>query len=960
MYSLKTRRYIFPAKQTVKAFIRITLAILFNTFLFFSDQHILQAEIDLTEPLIEVGINYYNDGEYQEALGEFKKALIIDPDNETAKRYIRLIEGSSTEIQRDHLSLGSASNQEKRNIVTNTLDELEQRFFGESVSYAEVQLPASEELKEKVEPVKIASGSSSVAVPQSKEDKRRPYKTIALDETVKLTQPKTNLDLQIGRDLYIQGHNIKRFLIINPEIVEIKKTRSNEVLVVSKKVGTTYFHIWDDEGRWSFIARVSPFKPDRPTLSEIYRRTEEAESFKIRYSNIYTSFNTGRRIDDLERSSYSFYQSLGIDGQTPYGDFDSRVQFDRLNGTNEVTYYTAGLEDGALGPFKGFDVRAFDYYVDFYNMGLGGASLRGAKFHSEAFNNKINYTVFWGRENQGIFSPLAPGFVESRDSYLEGAHLGFGWPDNTYQTFSYFRGYGSARNPTYAEEVYDYTSEIKLGNIRLRADAAYDKETYSYLLNSVYTTKDLSLSAQLRNIEDDFKGVTGRPQASGELGALVACKYNIGPKVEISSRLDVYRDRLFPNPEHERRYNIDFDASFLYTVDPTMNWRFDYSNLHDTGIISPYKNESMAISIYKTLDFIKKLNTFLIARHQTSDNPASTTLDYKNEKVTFGLRFGLTDNLNFFASKEFNWLEEYTGKLSKPHVFEAGADYNKKILETPFYLTSRVFYRDEENATSIRSFLSGEDSLEAQAELRYQPSEDFSAYVNLRVNNIWAENPDTAKRMEGEIRLGSRWIFDTGFRWNPVGSIAGIVFKDLNSDGIYQTDEPTIKGIKISTGEDKFDISDSEGMYLIENIRAKNVSLSIDTDTLPVGFVLTGPSERKVKIEHHKIVNVDFGIVSRSEIYGIVFHDVNGNGEFDSGDIGVGDVVLTLEDGTRTTTNARGQYYFRGIPAGTHKITLGINSLPVDLIPKIPIFKDIVLFEGTTYIHNIPLKEVKK
>mgnify|MGYP001767107874 CR=1 FL=1 len=42
--------------------------------------------------LCELGINYYERGDYTNALTEFKKALVIDPDNETALDYISYIE----------------------------------------------------------------------------------------------------------------------------------------------------------------------------------------------------------------------------------------------------------------------------------------------------------------------------------------------------------------------------------------------------------------------------------------------------------------------------------------------------------------------------------------------------------------------------------------------------------------------------------------------------------------------------------------------------------------------------------------------------------------------------------------------------------------------------------------------------------------------------------------------------
>jgi len=42
----------------------------------------------IPEFLCEIGIKFYNQGRYEDALHEFKKALIVTPDYETALKYI--------------------------------------------------------------------------------------------------------------------------------------------------------------------------------------------------------------------------------------------------------------------------------------------------------------------------------------------------------------------------------------------------------------------------------------------------------------------------------------------------------------------------------------------------------------------------------------------------------------------------------------------------------------------------------------------------------------------------------------------------------------------------------------------------------------------------------------------------------------------------------------------------------
>ena len=91
----------------------------------------------------------------------------------------------------------------------------------------------------------------------------------------------------------------------------------------------------------------------------------------------------------------------------------------------------------------------------------------------------------------------------------------------------------------------------------------------------------------------------------------------------------------------------------------------------------------------------------------------------------------------------------------------------------------------------------------------------------------------------------------------------------------------------------------------------------------------------------------------------MVFEDVDKDGKFGISDIGIAGVKLSLEDGRTAITDKRGQYYFRKISVGDHTIRLEIESLSLDYLPVVPISKKITLFEGVSYIHNIPLKRVR-
>jgi hypothetical protein len=90
-----------------------------------------------------------------------------------------------------------------------------------------------------------------------------------------------------------------------------------------------------------------------------------------------------------------------------------------------------------------------------------------------------------------------------------------------------------------------------------------------------------------------------------------------------------------------------------------------------------------------------------------------------------------------------------------------------------------------------------------------------------------------------------------------------------------------------------------------------------------------------------------------------VFEDINGDGKPSANEPGVKGVVLVLEDGSKVTTDTSGRYAFSKASVGEHTLTLDLKTLPTKYLPTVPIFKDINLFEGISYVYNIPLKKEK-
>jgi hypothetical protein len=70
--------------------------------------------------------------------------------------------------------------------------------------------------------------------------------------------------------------------------------------------------------------------------------------------------------------------------------------------------------------------------------------------------------------------------------------------------------------------------------------------------------------------------------------------------------------------------------------------------------------------------------------------------------------------------------------------------------------------------------------------------------------------------------------------------------------------------------------------------------------------------------------------------------------------------VLTLDDEQKAITDMTGKYSFRHAATGEHEIAVDLNSIPAYYLPQVPLKNKIALFEGVSYIYNVPLEKTEE
>ena len=169
-------------------------------------------------------------------------------------------------------------------------------------------------------------------------------------------------------------------------------------------------------------------------------------------------------------------------------------------------------------------------------------------------------------------------------------------------------------------------------------------------------------------------------------------------------------------------------------------------------------------------------------------------------------------------------------------------------------------------------------------------------------------------------------------------SISGTKFEDVNEDGVFDDDEVGLEGFTIYLDVNENGVLDddepsavtgADGSYIFEDLLPGTYNVrEVQQD----GFMPTTPEVVVVELAPGEAGTADFGnapIIPLGSISGTKFEDVNENGVFDDGEVGLEGFTIYLDldndgmlddDEPSTVTAADGSYSFEDLEADTYVV----------------------------------------
>ncbi len=788
---------------------------------------------------------------------------------------------------------------------------------------------------------------------------KRPPEIISLEQITNSGPMKPKLQIEYHSSLIIEGRNIQRFLVVDQNFIQVRTIDTDHLGIDALGIGTTYLHIWDDLGRHSFFVEVvfpQPVNSSGPAQGA--NGVWHSEPFTGVYSNDWNSYYSGKNIPGLKRQSYELDQSLAVKGETPYGFFDTSGSYTDVDSFSEFDTYTIGLSHIPLEGTDDFNLRGFDALRYLSPLTMPSTRLRGAFADVDLMDDTLGLSISEGQEQQPLaFIPI--GGNQFSDSYVDAAKITLFPKSNDQYSFNFATAYGPDHPAYLTDHNYSVQAQHQFNeNLIMNAEEGSDSSHDASLASLKWEDRDFKTGLNFRSIDKDYSTVSTLPSYQGETGAVWTSDGEFKNYTE-STFLEAYQDHLYSNPDAPNAFNYDANGHLKANINPDFWSDSDFNYVNTAGELSPSSSLGFNERLSRRFGIWNSLQgtVFGGAGYQNSHSSGSDISNYDAEDVIAGIQLPLNHQISTYANYEYYWLDQPdAGGNSNPGVINAGLEYVKQV-NPKLSFTSQLDYHDELGVKSgSNSFLSGEQSVIVTAGFNYNPTPDVNFFGDCDASQVLSHIGDPSYD-DFEVHLGVKITFGGATYWDPLGTVSGIVFKDRNGDGRFAPGDEGIPGVKIKVG-DKEATTDQYGRYHIK-IRAKRVDVVPVLDTIPGGLIFSTPQTLNIEIIQGRTSHADFGLISQTGIYGIVFVDRNGSGIPDSGDQFIGKVKVILDGKVIQHSDSHGAFYFRKVQPGEHTISIDINTLGLNMVPLIKLQNKIDVTEGTNYMFNIPVKTEK-
>lgn len=706
------------------------------------------------------------------------------------------------------------------------------------------------------------------------------------------------------------------------------------LFVTGSKVGKTSVFTWDSNGKIDVVP-VKVLSAGSTALKRALSDIKQSISKSNQNKNIKVSYTArggfGEGISPVPANRYSYewnVEQLKVDGPSALGKFESYVQFERRDKVSQAVLMYTKLETDrylaqagdnwiSLTPVLGSVVR-------YQGFQLSNIDVKGTKFDFFAGSTGMAY---WGNDVHRSNS-LKTGFVGIRASGRADKNLSFIGSFFTATQFNQpqeLSGSSSIRFNLFSlDGIYDY------GPFRLESEVA---QSYQYRqgisAKLSYTQSPFRYDVKYLSVDSDFKTLSDVYNSAGISGIFQVANYKLTDQVSLFGNADTYSLKTIASGTlYDLAAGGEFRADNYPYVRISAN-RWDHRNL-------PGGELNSGFTVFSSY-LVKSDNVRFFGQYspQTFATPSNASaVSGINHRLRAGVEtntrpFVLSDEIGF-DSKTLNPIGNYDRSMSNRiklslYPVTVSRFENAKIQLSFDIALVRKYFR---NTASESSY----DGTVKASILNWLGDELYA-----QINRDGLSSPASTNSVDSfNFEFGINNVFDTGVRLIPnQKQINGVVFDDLNENGLRDAGEPGIPGYSFSSD-----------IQTVQTNEKGEFSISFERDEM---IAIDGSKNKSEKVQFqnpfpasldsNQLYTEIFIPVSYSREYNVVVYlDTNQNGTYDSQtDRLIPNSILKVADGNGTLSfvDEKGEMQFNvnSRKGKFYNVSIDLNSVKNSYLP---------------------------
>ncbi len=750
------------------------------------------------------------------------------------------------------------------------------------------------------------------------------------------------VSLVIDEERSFNTGQISSCISINPDVASVRTVSSKTFSIKGQSRGVTYVHVLCDDGSLRTIKVTVNLPVVQNPASELQQSQQHQKSLKFTYSSLmYGGDSTSQYSQNRWAYAGAYYQ-LGAKGMTPLGETNSYIQYEGYNGQWGISQFSVNYkrDDSYL--------TIGDSFIGLSDLTFPMTHYQGL-YYDRQFSDNFNLTLAGGARGNYLWGKAVR--LDTRPEMSFAAARADMRPNNKfdlYLTAVTSSLEGSQQNG----QILSAGAEIKpVDGLSVKGELASNAGTQAWLAKTVYSGQQIYFNGTYRHVPASFETPTDSINYRGIEGFFLSGSYRPMPFLFFAADTDSYINSYLQGTGNNI-YNKDLKVRAEINIS---QWtKFSYAPWKQTqyGYTQGGAGEG-SVTELSTIFKLLGSDTAYIRYEPSKFAYLNASTNYNNENTLFGIRLELTDKLymNFENALGTTTYTQAGGTQESADIFRIMLGYDSKLGDSPFYTKFNSHYYTGQENMGVLSV--NQNEFWVDGEIGYQPNPDTKVYLRGSTGDFRGSVNNTVDHAEKHIGFGVNLAFDTKATWEGRGTVRGVVFKDVNGNGIYDKGEESISGVKVVVGNMAV-MTDTGGNYVVKGVRPAVTDVMLDMDSLKKRYMMTTPNPVSIDVRQGETSLANIGIKAPASISVNVFEDLNGDGKFDGNDIPVGgadvringDVYQTASDGTFMIYDAK---------AGTYTTVIDIRSLTREMLPTVPVQNVVEIKEGDNINIDFPV-----